>query len=312
MLYLMKVLMCTRSQYLSHTLSHTLPFPFPVYTSSANTPLSPKSFSHSSLSDGQLRGTFSDGEDLNLTPRGTNVIEDGEVLNTQTNHHNPLPHPSSGCFDFRSIDPRARIPMLMSAHPRLSANLPKPSPIPLRTWRQEGPEQLDLKASGWGLPQECGSSKESRSPDSFFGTPNPNSLQDSADSSSGVSWEPGLVQSTRRRAGQSLFSIMDKGDVARGNTGVSHSSSTSHDDDSTLTSSAGGGRGGLEKDDLAPLINCYNNDLESCSLLDMEVESKAWGGAVNPSRPLSLLRRPLPANAEGKSGKDEHQQSGLA
>lgn len=89
--------------------------------------------SRSSLSEGQLQGSFSDGELLRLTPRGRHALEDGELPPPPP----PPPAPaqprseaeaamdgggSAGRRWSRGADPREHLTLLMSAHPHLKAN----------------------------------------------------------------------------------------------------------------------------------------------------------------------------------------------
>lgn len=104
------------------------------------------SASRSSISEGQIRGSFSDGELVRLTPRGRDILEDGELLHPPPS--SPLPPPPSlpenridgqppsargGGGDagggarsaarrWSSDDPRQHLTLLMSAHPRLRSS----------------------------------------------------------------------------------------------------------------------------------------------------------------------------------------------
>lgn len=88
--------------------------------------------SRSSLSEGQLRGSFSDGELLRLTPRGRHALEDGELpppppppparQGVRSEADTVVGGSSAGRNWSRGGDPRQHLTLLMSAHPRLKAN----------------------------------------------------------------------------------------------------------------------------------------------------------------------------------------------
>eukprot|EP00752_Nemacystus_decipiens_P005969 g5391.t1 len=88
--------------------------------------------SRSSLSEGQLQGSFSDGELLRLTPRGRHALEDGELPPPPPP---PPPGQQGGRYEAEAVgggsacrnwsrggDPRQHLTLLMSAHPHLKAN----------------------------------------------------------------------------------------------------------------------------------------------------------------------------------------------
>lgn len=112
-----------------------------VYASLALPPcFSFLSDSRSSYSEGQLVGSFSDGELLRLTPGGRNALEDGELPPGPPPPPPPPPPQGapgsqaeiagggggSSCSAGRSWtrggDPRQHLTLLMSAHPRLRTN----------------------------------------------------------------------------------------------------------------------------------------------------------------------------------------------
>ncbi|CAM9767176.1 unnamed protein product, partial [Discosporangium mesarthrocarpum] len=119
------------------------------------TPAGPQlSDPRSSLSEGQVRGAFSDGEMVNLTPSGRDIVEEGELTLPEgggegegTQAQQPSKgSPGPGDGSWASGDPRLRLPTLTSGHPRLEANLCKKA----KAKASSSMGALKTQLSGWG------------------------------------------------------------------------------------------------------------------------------------------------------------------